>query len=106
MTLKETSHDLDPRVTAPYSPYMEVDVELSRKTTILFSPELHRRLSQLAARRGRHGGGLEAVCSYDRDFDRIKGIVRTSSHTSTAGNRETETRLHCGLFEKRMIRTT
>lgn len=27
-------------------------MELSKKTTILFSPELHRRLSQLAARRG------------------------------------------------------
>ena len=21
--------------------------------------------------------GLEAICSYDRDFDRIKGLVRT-----------------------------
>jgi hypothetical protein len=31
---------------------MEADMELSKKTTILFSPELHRRLSQLAARRG------------------------------------------------------
>ncbi len=27
-------------------------MELSKKTTILFSPELHTRLSQLAARRG------------------------------------------------------
>lgn len=27
-------------------------MELSKKTTILFSPELHRRLSALAARRG------------------------------------------------------
>jgi hypothetical protein len=31
---------------------MEVDMELSKKTTILFSPELHRRLSRLAASRG------------------------------------------------------
>lgn len=27
-------------------------MDLSKKTTILFSPELHRRLSELAARRG------------------------------------------------------
>ncbi len=27
------------------------------------------------------GEGLEAVCSYDRDFDRIKGIVRTEPET-------------------------
>lgn len=33
-------------------------MELSKKTTILFSPELHRRLAQLAARRGRSLGDL------------------------------------------------
>jgi predicted transcriptional regulator len=32
-------------------PYMEVHMELSKKTTILFSPELHRRLAELAGRR-------------------------------------------------------
>jgi len=30
---------------------MEVYMELSKKTTILFSPELHRRLTSLAAKR-------------------------------------------------------
>ena len=30
-------------------PYMEVYMDLTKKTTILFSPELHRRLSKLAA---------------------------------------------------------
>ncbi len=33
-------------------------MELSKKTTILFSPELHRRLAQLAAQRGRSLGEL------------------------------------------------
>ena len=33
-------------------------MELTKKTTILFSPELHRRLSILAARRGRSLGEL------------------------------------------------
>jgi predicted DNA-binding protein len=31
---------------------MEVYMELSKKTTILFPPELHERLSQLAAQKG------------------------------------------------------
>jgi len=33
-------------------------MELTKKTTILFSPELHRRLTELAARRGRSLGDL------------------------------------------------
>ncbi len=33
-------------------------MELTKKTTILFSPELHRRLAELAARRGRSMGDL------------------------------------------------
>jgi len=37
---------------------MEVDMELSKKTTILFSPAVHRRLTELAARRGRSLGDL------------------------------------------------
>jgi hypothetical protein len=35
-----------------------MDMELSKKTTILFSPELHQRLSEVAARRGMSLGGL------------------------------------------------
>jgi hypothetical protein len=35
-----------------YSPYVEAHMELSKKTTILFSPDSHRQLSDLAERRG------------------------------------------------------
>jgi hypothetical protein len=37
---------------------MEVYMELTKKTTILFSPALHRRLTGLAARRGASLGEL------------------------------------------------
>jgi hypothetical protein len=37
---------------------MEVDMELSRKTTILLSPDLHERLQRLARRRGVSMGEL------------------------------------------------
>lgn len=36
----------------PYLPYMEVHMELSKKTTILFPQDLHQRLSLLAAQKG------------------------------------------------------
>jgi predicted DNA-binding protein len=37
---------------------MEAYMELSKKTTILFSPELHERLSRLAVERGTSLGDL------------------------------------------------
>jgi len=37
---------------------MEADMELSKKTTILFPPELHDRLSRLAEHRGTSLGDL------------------------------------------------
>jgi hypothetical protein len=33
-------------------PHMEVHMELSKKATILFPPDLHERLSRLAAQKG------------------------------------------------------
>lgn len=33
-------------------------MDMTKKTTILFSPEMHRRLTELAARRGRSLGEL------------------------------------------------
>jgi hypothetical protein len=41
-----------------YPPYMEVYMELSKKTTVLFTPALHRRLQKLAALRGTSMGDL------------------------------------------------
>jgi predicted transcriptional regulator len=37
---------------------MEAYMDMTKKTTILFSPEMHRRLTELAARRGRSLGEL------------------------------------------------
>jgi predicted DNA-binding protein len=33
-------------------PYMEIFLDFTKKTTILFSPDLHQRLARLAAQRG------------------------------------------------------
>lgn len=41
-----------------YPPYMEVDMGLSKKTTILLSEDLHRRLIQLAEQRQTSLGDL------------------------------------------------
>ena len=41
-----------------YTPYTEAHMELSKKTTILFSPELHAHLVRLAAQRGTSLGEL------------------------------------------------
>jgi predicted transcriptional regulator len=37
---------------------MEAHMDMTKKTTILFSPEMHRRLTELAARRRRSFGEL------------------------------------------------
>jgi predicted transcriptional regulator len=48
---------------------MEVYMELSKKTTILFSPEIHQRLTELAARRGKSLGELvREACAVQYGF--------------------------------------
>lgn len=54
-------------------------MELSKKTTILFSPELHRRLSRLAASRGVSLGELV------REACEVRyGVVGTASRREAA----------------------
>ena len=46
------------RVGSGYDLYMEADMELSKKTTILFSREQHRRLTRLARKQRTSLGDL------------------------------------------------
>lgn len=61
--------------------------KLTKKTTVRLQPELHRRLTRLANQRRTSIGELirsavvlereiEAVCSYDRAFDPVVGLLR------------------------------
>lgn len=55
-------------------------MELTKKTTILFSPELHRRLSRLAARRGVSLGELV------REACEVRyGVVGTETRRAAVG---------------------
>ena len=55
------------RIDAQPHPYHDMDMELTKKTTILFPPELHRRLARLAAQRGTSLGELvRSAC--DREY--------------------------------------
>ena len=55
-------------------------MELSKKTTILFSPELHRRLSRLAASRGVSLGELV------REACEVRyGVMGTTSRREAVG---------------------
>ena len=66
-------------------------MELSKKTTILFSPELHRRLSRLAASRGVSLGELvrEAcevrygVLGSDRRREAVEALAQLSLPVAT-----------------------
>ena len=60
---------------------MDVEVELSKKTTIRFPPELHARLSRLAAQRGMSLGDLvrkacEAQCGVVPAEERLDAVRR------------------------------
>ena len=55
-------------------------MELTKKTTILFSPELHRRLSRLASRRGVSLGELVRVACEER-----YGVVGTVTRREAVG---------------------
>ena len=60
-----------------YDLYMEADMELSKKTTILFSPEQHRRLTRLARKQRTSLGDLvrsacEAQYGTSSLLDRIR----------------------------------
>jgi hypothetical protein len=57
MNLKRTE-TVDNQLGGEYAPYMEVHMELSKKTTILLTPELHDRLTALAQQRGSSIGAL------------------------------------------------
>jgi predicted transcriptional regulator len=73
-------------------------MELSKKTTILFPPELHRRLTQLAARRGRSLGELvrEAcelqygVAGSPEQAEAVAGLARLQLPVGTPGEMKRE----------------
>lgn len=72
-------------------PYMEMDMELSKKTTILFPPDLHRHLSELATERGTSLGKLvRMACEKEYGFrscearlQAVRAIVAMSLPVST-----------------------
>ena len=58
-SLQDLEPDLDVWACSKHYPYMEVYMDkLTKKTTILFQPELHQRLTRLADQRGTSLGEL------------------------------------------------
>jgi|TARA_B100001964_G_C14105851_1_gene541488 hypothetical protein len=72
---------------------MEVYMELSKKTTILFPPDLHTRLARLATLRGTSLGDLvRRACEREyglasRD-DRLAAVRSLASHDLPVGTAE------------------
>jgi predicted DNA-binding protein len=63
---------------------MEVHMELSKKTTILFPPDLHERLSRLAAQKGVSLGELvRSAC--EKEYGIVSREDRIEAVRSLAG---------------------
>ena len=60
--------------------YMEVDMELSKKTTILFPPDLHARLVKLARQHGKSLGDLVRIAC-----ERQYGLVSEEERLAALG---------------------
>ena len=66
---RESMRPLASNVPEGTLPHMEVHMELIKKTTILFSEELHARLTQLATQEGVSLGELvRRACEYQYGF--------------------------------------
>jgi hypothetical protein len=63
---------------------MEVHMELSKKTTILFPPDLHKRLARLAAREGTSIGEL-VRSAVRRQYGLFPGEERLAAVDELAG---------------------
>ena len=69
-----------------FYPYMEVHMELNKKTTILFSSELHERLCKLAAQRRTSLGDL--VCrACEKEYGYVSREDRLAAVRSLAAKR-------------------
>jgi hypothetical protein len=65
---------------------METDMELSKKTTILLTPELHARLARLARQRGVSIGELvRSAC--ERQYGLVSAEARSAAVRELAGLR-------------------
>jgi hypothetical protein len=65
---------------------METDMELSKKTTILLSPDLHARLARLARQRGVSMGELVRTAC-ERQYGLVSAETRVAAVREMAGLR-------------------
>jgi len=74
-------------------PYMEVDMELPKKTTILFSTQLHQYLVKLAKQQGVSLGHLvrracEEMYGYVSKEDRLRAVEEMHGLSLPVGDAE------------------